>query len=76
MAPDAQTHVPAILWFGKNFDGANIPAMRQLRDIHFSHDHIFHTVLGMFEIDASIYDPEKDLLNLAAKTHGNAREYH
>ena len=50
--------------------------MRQLRDIHFSHDHIFHTVLGMFEIDASIYDPEKDLLNLAAKTHGNAREYH
>ena len=75
VAPDAQTHVPAILWFGKNFDGANIPAMRQLRDIHFSHDHIFHTVLGMFEIDASIYDPEKDLLNLAAKTHGNAREY-
>jgi lipid A ethanolaminephosphotransferase len=76
VAPDAQTHVPAILWFGKNYDGADVRTMRQLRDIHFSHDHIFHTVLGMFEIDAGIYDPEKDLLNLAARTSGNAREYH
>jgi lipid A ethanolaminephosphotransferase len=76
VAPDAQTHVPAILWFGQNYDGADLAAMRQLSDTYLSHDHIFHTLLGMFEIESDVYDPEKDLLNLAAKAAGKAREYH
>ena len=76
VAPDAQTHVPAILWFGRNYDGADLAAMRQLSDTHLSHDHIFHTLLGMFEIESDVYEPEKDLQNLAAKIAGRAREYH
>ncbi len=75
IAPDTQTHVPAILWFGRNYDGANLAAMRQLRDVHFSHDHLFHTLLGMFEIESGIYDPERDLVNLVAKIAGKAHEY-
>ena len=76
VAPAAQTEVPAILWFGKNFDGVDVAALRQLRETRFSHDHIFHTVLGMLEIESSDYEPEKDILSLAHEISGRTREYH
>jgi lipid A ethanolaminephosphotransferase len=62
LAPNAQTRVPVIMWFGRNYHDADMAAMRQLRDAPLSHDNIFHTLLGLFEIDSEVYDSEKDLL--------------
>ncbi len=62
IAPEAQLRVPAILWFGRGFHQADPQALRRNSAQRFSHDHVFHTLLGLFEIDSAAYKPEKDLL--------------
>lgn len=75
LAPDAQTHVPVILWFGKNYIDADLEDVRQLRDRDLSHDNLFHTLLGVFEVQSTVYDSSKDILqqsrNLAGITPGH-----
>lgn len=65
IAPDSQRHVPAIFWFGKNFDedDVNINAFAAKRHEHYSHDNIFPTLLGIMEIESSIYDKHMDILH-------------
>jgi lipid A ethanolaminephosphotransferase len=70
MAPDSQTEVPMILWFGKNYDDVPVDAMREIRDTPLSHDFVFHTLLGVFEIETVEYQPEKDLLQLSREHAG------
>jgi lipid A ethanolaminephosphotransferase len=65
IAPEAQLHVPAIMWFGSRFHAANSPALREKSRISFSHDNVFHTMLGFFEMQTSTYRPDKDMLNQA-----------
>ncbi len=62
MAPDAQIHVPAVMWFGSGFDDVNVPALLAKRHLRFTHANIFHTVLGLLELETSIYRPELDIL--------------
>ena len=62
IAPDAQLHVPAIMWFGAGFDELDRPALMKKRMQDFTHDNLFHTVLGFMEIETSIYRPELDIL--------------
>lgn len=63
LAPDSQLHVPAILWFGSSFDGLDLEALMRKRGQRFTHDHLFHTVLGFLEIRTSAYKPELDILD-------------
>jgi lipid A ethanolaminephosphotransferase len=74
LAPDAQTRVPVILWFGRNYHDVDVAAMRQLRDEPLSHDNLFHTLLGLFEIDSGVYDGNLDLLQKARDLGGMPRE--
>ncbi len=62
IAPDTQLRVPAILWFGPRFHQADPQVLRRNSAMRFSHDHVFHTLLGLFEIESAAYKPEKDLL--------------
>lgn len=62
MAPDTQTHVASIFWFGDNYDEINIDSVRQKADMDFSHDNLFHTVLGLMEVDTSVYNRELDII--------------
>ena len=62
LAPDAQTHVPVILWFGRNYHDVDVDAVRQLRSEPLSHDNLFHTLLGLFELDTGVYDGGLDIL--------------
>ena len=57
IAPKEQTHVPAILWMGEGVDG-----LRAKRDEKFSHDNLFHTVLGLIGVQTAVYKPELDIL--------------
>jgi len=75
MAPDTQTKVPMILWFGKNYHDASPQALREIRNTPLTHDFIFHTLLGMFEVTTTEYNQEKDLLHLSREHAGIAREY-
>ena len=62
MAPDTQTHVASILWFGENYDEINIESVKQKADRNFSHDNLFHTVLGLMEVDTDVYDKDLDII--------------
>lgn len=62
IAPDSQRHIPAILWAGSHFDEVDIPALNARRDTLYTHDNLFHTLLGFMEIESDIYDPKLDIL--------------
>ncbi len=62
IAPDVQLHVPAIMWFGSNFDEIDAKSLSDKRDKKYSHDNVFHTILGFMEIETSIYDKEMDVI--------------
>ena len=62
LAPDAQKHVPAVIWFGKHKKhDLVLDDMAQRRKRHWSHDNIFATLLGLFEINSEAYDASKDV---------------
>jgi len=66
IAPDAQTHVPMIMWFGNGFDLRNeihYDSLGSKIDQPFSHDNVFHTLLGLMEIETDVYDASKDIFH-------------
>ena len=63
IAPDTQRRVPGIMWFGKGFDEVDIKSLAAKRDRKYTHDNIFHTVLGFMEIETSVYDREMDIVH-------------
>ena len=62
IAPAAQKHVPAVAWLGKHMrHDLKLDGIEERRQRHWSHDNIFATLLGLFEIETDAYDPSKDL---------------
>ncbi len=70
IAPASQLHVPAILWFGSGYDELDLPALLRKRHQRFTHDHLFHTLLGFLEVRTSFYKPELDILDGCRKDEG------
>ncbi len=69
IAPVAQLHVPALMWFGSRFHGLTPATLRDRIGQRYSHENLFHTVLGFFEIETAEYRPELDIL------HGTRSSY-
>ena len=61
-APMEQKHVPAVFWFGKK-SPIDRDQMRTDGDNPYSHDYIFHSLLGLFEVQTSVYDPDLDMVS-------------
>jgi lipid A ethanolaminephosphotransferase len=63
LAPDAQKHVPALMWFGPRTErGIWLERLKNRRTQHASQDNVFSTLLGFFEIQTRVYDPKMDLI--------------
>lgn len=66
MAPQEQTRVPLVMWFSPGFlqaAGLDPACLRSNADRHdYSHDHFFHSVLGLFDVRTGLYQPELDIL--------------
>ncbi len=64
IAPDTQKHVPMIMWFGRNYDLSkrNLERLKSRSHQKYSHDNLFHTLLGMFEIKTNIYKANLDII--------------
>ncbi len=62
IAPDAQKHVPAVMWFGKEFK-VDKDALRKHSLQPYTHDYLFHTLLGLFDVNSTVYRPELDILH-------------
>jgi lipid A ethanolaminephosphotransferase len=64
MAPDAQTHVAAMAWLeGVIEKDIDVKKLRSISDKPFSQDNLFHTLLGIFEVETELYDPKMDILH-------------
>lgn len=65
LAPDAQKHVPMLLWFGENIDTEeiNVEKIKLKIDQELSHDNVFHSILGLLEIDTEVYEADLDIIN-------------
>lgn len=67
IAPEAQTHVPMVLWFGQGtladakVSRDCLAAKRDEADL--SHDVVFHSVLGLFNVRTTVYKPTLDLFS-------------
>ena len=62
MAPDEQKRIGAVMWFGDEFH-IDKSALRQKSVKEYSHDNLFHTLLGLMEVETSVYDKKKDIIN-------------
>jgi lipid A ethanolaminephosphotransferase len=70
-APDEQTHVPFLVWFDKDFGqsmGLDKACLAQIAASQpHSHDNLFHSVLGMMNVETSVYDPALDVFSACRK---------
>lgn len=63
MAPDAQTHIGAIMWFGKGMSKkVHTDALRERSNKKYSQDNLFHTLLGIFNVKTEVYKKDMDIL--------------
>jgi lipid A ethanolaminephosphotransferase len=69
IAPRSQTNVPVILWMGAQHADYDLQRVLRAKDNNYSHDYVFHTLLGLFEIESKVYQSPLDLINLGIKKH-------
>ena len=62
MAPENQTHVASLMWFGDEITKEiDLKKLKSYSDKEFSHDNLFHTLLGVFNVSTSVYEKNKDI---------------
>ena len=65
IAPDSQIKIPFLLWMSdtqKRNDNIDEHCLRQnASTLRFSHDNIFHSVLGLMNTVTTLYQPELDI---------------
>lgn len=64
IAPDVQKHVPWITWLSPGYaqrDAIDTACLRRQLDRPISHDHYFHSVLGLLDVRTEVYDRRLDL---------------
>lgn len=62
LAPESQRHVPTVVWLGDSIrHDIKLNDIQQRRQRRWSHDNIFATLLGLFEIRSKVYKPDMDL---------------
>jgi lipid A ethanolaminephosphotransferase len=64
-APSQQTHIPLLMWMSSGYAAANhineACLRQQAADAKVSQDNLFHTLLGMFNIQTQQYQPQLDM---------------
>lgn len=70
-APSQQTHIPLLLWMSDDYAktyGINQACLRQQAPTAaVSQDNLFHTLLGMFDVQTSEYQPQLDMIRTCRK---------
>lgn len=62
LAPKEQTHVPFMFWASADFD-VNREHLLATQHAERSHDHLFHSLLGLFDVQTAVYEPKLDLFS-------------
>lgn len=68
MAPDEQKHISSLIWLGGEIkEDIDLEKLNFYKNKQFSQDDLFHTLLGLFEIETDVYKKDMDILNEARK---------
>jgi lipid A ethanolaminephosphotransferase len=59
-APEAQTRPGVFVWFGETFP-VDKNQIRSNAGLAYSHDNLFHSLLGLFDIQTSVYKKDLDM---------------
>jgi lipid A ethanolaminephosphotransferase len=63
IAPNAQTNVGAFMWFSKLMNNEfNINKIKNKANMRLSQDNLFHTLLGIFNVDTKVYNKKMDIV--------------
>jgi len=65
MAPDVQKHVPMVAWLDASLTqrlNVSTDCLRADIDRRFTHDHLFHTVLGLVDVISPAWQQELDIV--------------
>lgn len=71
IAPDVQKQVPWITWLSPEFEQRSkitTACLKQQVDAPVSHDNYFHSVLGLMNVQTSVYKPALDIYAHCAKS--------
>lgn len=68
LAPSQQTHIPMLYW-RSNEDKANRQCLHDLANQNFSHDNVFHSILGLTEVQSTAYNPNLDIFQQCNSEH-------
>ena len=64
IAPDAQIHIGAFLWLNDRFKKElDIHRIEKKATDKLSHDYLFHTLLGLFNVKTKMYNKNLDLVH-------------
>lgn len=70
IAPKEQKQVPFFMWFSTGYVEANHidnHCLMKLANDDYSHDNLFHTVLGMLNLQTRVYDAGLDMVSTCKK---------
>jgi lipid A ethanolaminephosphotransferase len=67
LAPKEQKQIPMILWMSesmKKYSYIDYDCLKKEAFAkHYSHDNLFHSLIGLLEIKSKVYDKNEDLFN-------------
>lgn len=64
IAPEDQKRVPMVMWSSPGFargTGLDLDCLRRRAARPAAHDHVFHTLLGLLDVQTALYEPAWDL---------------
>ena len=68
MAPDEQKHIGSLIWLGGEIkEDIDTVKLSTYKEKSFSQDNLFHTLLGLFEVETDVYKKDMDILFDARK---------
>jgi lipid A ethanolaminephosphotransferase len=74
IAPKEQKEIPWMVWISSNLEQESSLDLKCLRDHakndRISHDHLFHSVLGLMNVTTKIYDSNLDIFYSCKRTAG------
>ena len=71
IAPDVQTQVPMLMWLSPGAPiglGLDTACLRKQAQTALSHDNLFHTLLGLFDVRTRLYEPRLDFGAVCRRT--------
>ena len=72
IAPEVQKHVPMVSWLSQSFESReqlSVGCLRGTADTAYTHDNLYHSMLGLLDVKSPSYQPQLDLFGPCKAAH-------